>query len=221
MINRGGGLERRQAVRLAVLKYMYDVAVEQKNDPDRTEFDVEYISRDLEHSEQDIASALPYLEGERLVEVTARFIGGNANYKISHRGIKEVEGVYSAPESGTDHFSPQVIQNLTFQGPVGTVQTGSNATAHVTQNIGADLSSMFALIEQLRQQIDDLQEDEQEEAQVNLDMLEAELKNDKEPKKIRVFVKRLAALGRGAAAAVGFGANATTLVTQAQTLGLS
>lgn len=219
MVSREAFTEQ-QEFRLHVLEAMVGKIVSQNNDLDRTVFSPSSVSEDLAARAEDVSSAISYLEREKFVRSITDDAGYETLYKVTHQGIKEIERVHLTPERGTDRFPPQVIQNLNFHSSVGAVQTGPDATAYVTQNTGPDLSLIFALIEQLRQQADELSEDEQEEAQVDLDTLEAELKDRKEPKKIRVLTRRLMALGRGAEAAVGFGANATTLVIQAQALGL-
>lgn len=157
---------QQQKFRLQVLEAMVGKIIAQEKDPDRTFFSPRSVSEDLAAKAEDTSSAMDYLEREKLIRSITDKADYETIYKVTHQGVKEIERVYSAPKQGTDRFSSQVIQN--FYGAVGAVQTGSNATAHVIQNIGADLSSIFALIEQLKQQTNELSDDEQEEAQVNL-----------------------------------------------------
>jgi hypothetical protein len=134
------GVKRRQAQRLAVLKYMYDVAVDQENDTEKVVFDVEGLAEHLPLTPRDLESAISYLENEGFIEYawTRTDTLGPTHfqlfscYRISHQGIVEVEKVYLAPEAGTKAFPSQVV-TLTINGDVGAVQTGPNATANVRQ----------------------------------------------------------------------------------------
>lgn len=209
-------LNRRDEIRLVVLKHTYDETIGKLRDSEGTIFDAPSIAEDVPFTEQEISSALDYLEGKGLVRGGGpQFIGEQRfyrNYNIKHSGINEIEQALRAPGHGTEHFPPPATLNI--YGNVGAVQTGSHATANVTQSIGPDLSSIFTLIEQLKQQTSELSEDDQDEAQIALHELETELRDKKEPTKLRVLCKQLGRLAQGVAVGTSFGANATTLITQ-------
>lgn len=192
-------LERRDELRLTVLKHMYDETVGKNRDPGGTIFDAPNIAEVVPFPEQEVASALEFLEGKGLVNGSGvQFIGERRfprNYNILPSGIDEVEQSLRAPERGTEHFSPSVTQN--FYGHVGAVQTGSNATANVTQNIGVDLPSVFSLVEQLKQNVEELPEAEREDASDSLNALDDELKTSKNPSKIRSIWRGLKSFGQG------------------------
>jgi hypothetical protein len=204
--------ERRQKQRLAVLKHMYNTAAGQGGDLRGAWFEADDIAKELPYSERDIVAALSYLEGKRLVGIVAQDFD-STTYSLTHIGIEEIERSLAAPERGTEHFAPQVTHH--FYGTVGTVQTGSHATANVTQNIGTDLFSVFALIEQLRQQTNELTEGKQDEARDTLDVLEAELKGGRDPKRIRATLRGLASFGQGT---VAFASQVATLTNQVKDL---
>lgn len=205
--------EQKDKQRLAVLKHMYEVAVNQKGNSGRTLFNAKTIADAISLAPSEVDTALTYLGGEGFVTLEARPHDGLTPARISHAGIKEIESVRSKPERGTEHFSPPVTQH--FYGAVGTVQTGSHATANVTQNIGADLASTLVLIGQLKQQADKLPEDEQEEARDTLDVLSAELKGDRDPKRVNATLRGLATFGRGT---VAFASQVATLANQVKDL---
>ena len=156
---------------------MYDETVGKLRDSEGTIFDAPSIAEDVPFTEQEISSALDYLEGKGLVRGGGPQVIGEQrfyrNYNIKHSGINEIEQALRAPGHGTEHFPPPTTLNV--YGNVGAVQTGSHATANVTQNFGPDLSSIFPLIEQLKQQTGELSEDDRDEAQVTLHELEGAL----------------------------------------------
>ena len=206
-------LERKQEQRYAVLKYMYDVAVEERNDPSMS-FHEDRIAEGLNYSTQDIRSALSYLEGKHLVEVVTEFYGGDKDYKLAHPGVEEIEQSLQVPDKATEHFPFQIIQN--FNAPVGAVPTGTHATANVTQNVGADLSDVFSLLEQLKLQVSELPQEQQEDASVTIEVLEDELKlQDKNPKRIRAAFAGLRGMARGT---VTFSSQVATLAQQLKDL---
>lgn len=200
-------LERRQEQRYAVLKHIFD-----RSDLAET-FRAYKIASTLPYPEQEIELALTYLAGEHLADAVETYHGGSRGYKLTHQGIKEVERSLQKPEEPTEHFSLQIIQN--FNAPVGAVQTGPHATANVTQNIGAGLSDVFSLLEQLKLQVSELPQEQQEDASVSIEALEYELKlQDKNPKRIRAAFAGL----RGIKDAVIFSSQVTTLAQQLKDL---
>lgn len=144
-------------------------------------------------------------------------LGSSPNYKIAHLGVKEIERSMQKPEEPTEHFPPQIIQN--FTGPVGAVQTGTHATANVTQDVGADLSDVLSLLEQLKSQIAELPQEQQEDASVSIEALEDELKlQDKNPKRIKAALAGLKGMARGAQGTAAFFSQVATLAQQLKDL---
>ena len=209
------GIERRQEQRYIILKHMYDVAIEEKNDSEGTWFDTGSIAETLPYSEQEIESALVYLKGKGLAQIVTSTFDGDT-YKIAHLGIEEIEQSLQKPNEATEHFPSQIIQN--FNAPVGAVQTGANATANVTQNLGVDFSNVFRLLEQLKPQVSELPPEQQEDALASIEVLEDELKSqDKNPKRIRGLLAGLGGIARGT---VTFASQVTILAQQLKDLGV-
>ena len=209
------GFERRQQQRYAVLKHMYDVAVENRNDPTMPLHE-DRIAEGLDYPKQDVKSALSYLEGKYLIEVVTVFHGGDKDYKLAHRGIEEIERSFQKPEEPTEHFPSQIIQN--FNAPVGAVQTGANNTANVTQNVGADLSNVFNLLEKLKLHATELPPEQQEDALDSIEALEDELNSqDRNPKRVKVFLTGLERIARGT---VTFTSQVAILAQQLKNLGV-
>ena len=195
---------------------MYDVAVEQRNDPEWTYFDSKSIEETLPYSKLEIESSLTYLKGEHLVETAYETLNSGPSYKIAHLGVREIERSMQKPEEPTEHFPAPV--NMYFNAPVGAVQMGSGATADVTQNIGADFSDVLSLMEQLKLHVTELPQEQQEDASVSIEMLEDELKSQsKSPKRIRAAFVGLKGIARGT---VTFAAQVATLAQQLKNLGV-
>lgn len=215
MTNDSESLKRKQEQRYAILRYMYIVEFEEKNnrvDP----FRAHLIALSLPYSEQEIESALTYLAGEHLARVVATYMNGTKSYKLTHQGVKEIESSFQKPEEPTEHFPPQIIQN--FNGPVGAVQTGTHATANVTQNVGADLSAVLSSLEQLKLQVSELPQKQQEDVSVSIEVLEDELKlQDKNPRRIRAALAGLKGVAQGT---VAFSSQVATLAQQLKDLNM-
>lgn len=110
---------------------------------------------------------------------------------LSHKAIVEIEQSIAKPNRDTEHFSSTVIQN--FNAPVGSVQTGSNSTANVTQNFGTQASEVLNLIQELRQSFKSLPPDQREEAIEVTDALEEEVQSSTPRKgRIKAFLNQLA-----------------------------
>ncbi len=210
------GIKRRQEQRYAVLKQMYDIAVEKENNSERTYFNSKSLVEVLPYPEQEIESALTYLKGQHLVEFVFKTWSEPPTYRISHLGIREIERSMQEPAEATKHFSSQIVQN--FHGAVGAVQTGTHTTANVTQNIGADLSDVLNLLEQLKPQVTELPPEQQESALVSIEVLEDELKSqDENPKRIRGLLVGLGGIARGT---VIFASQVAILAQQLKNLGV-
>lgn len=79
-----------------------------------------------------------------------------------------------------------------FNGPVGAVQTGSQSDAFVTQNLGTDTSEVLDLIRELREILQSLPPDQQQEAVEVVDALEEEVQLPTLRKgRIKAFLKQL------------------------------
>lgn len=118
---------------------------------------------------KEIQSIIDYLAGEGLVKSLA---DEGALLSITHRGVVEVEQALLNPKEPTEHFPAQVIQH--FHAAVGSVQTGNQNIANVTQNVSGD-ARLTELLQELRRQITDQSPDRQEEGIELLEGLETEV----------------------------------------------
>jgi len=210
-----GSFERRQQQRYAVLRHMHEVAVEEKNDPTMS-FHEDLIVEGLAYLRQDVRSALNYLEGKHLVKVVIVYDPGTKSYELSHQGIEEIERSFQKPEEPTEHFPAPI--NMYFNAPVGAVQPGSHAVANVNQNIGVNLSDVFDLMEQMKSQVAELPQEQQESASDSVEMLEEELKSQaKSPERVKRSLERLGRMARGT---LTFSSQVATLAQKLKDLNL-
>jgi hypothetical protein len=119
--------------------------------------------------EAELLSAIDYLSGEGLVESLA---DGVPFVRISHQGVVEVEKSITNPREPTEHFLPQVIQY--FYATVGSVQTGEQSVAYVSQNIGNP--EVLQLVEMLRSHLDNGSLESEREGNELVDGLQGEVK---------------------------------------------
>jgi hypothetical protein len=134
-----------------------------------------------------------YLAGEGLVESLA---DEAPLVKISHRGVVEVEQSLTDPKEPTEHFVQQVIQH--FHGSVGSVQTGNQNVAQVTQTAGLD-SQVSELLQTLRRQIVEEFAEHRVEGIELLDGLEAEVNSEtRSESRIKLYLKGLGSFAKGA-----------------------
>lgn len=120
---------------------------------------------------------------------------------LSHKAIIEIEQSITNPNRDTEHFPSTVIQN--FNGPVGSVQTGSHSVAYVTQNFGASASDVMNLIRELRQNLQTLPPDQRQEAIEVVDALEEEVQSPAPRKgRIKAFLGQLGTFTANTASSV-------------------
>lgn len=81
----------------------------------------------LELSEEEMADACNYLEGEGLIEGTQTLRLYPSQVSLTHWGIREVEQSQEHPEEPTEHFPPLVTVTQHFHGDVisSAIQAGS------------------------------------------------------------------------------------------------
>lgn len=168
----------KQKKRYALLTRIYELTDGNENKPLMLE-----PSDDITDAE--LVSIIDYLDGEGLVESLA----DNAPFvRMLHRGVVEMEQSVLNPSTATEHFAVPVIQH--FHGSVGSVLTGDNAVAHVTQNIGDP--QIADLLRQLRQHLIE-DPDQTNESTELLDGLELEVRNPNPSKsRIKLYLKSLA-----------------------------
>lgn len=117
--------------------------------------------------------ALDYFLGEGLLVS----VSDEGAVHLSHRGIVEIEQSITRPDSSTEHFPVQVIQQH-FHGAVGSVQNAPHSTANVTQNVGPNVGEIISLLQELRLKLQGLPPERKEEALQLVDGLEVEAKTE-------------------------------------------
>lgn len=124
-------LEERQTVRLEVLKAMFDETVRVDKNIKDGWFSAAYLAPKLQLNVSSVDAALHYLRREGLIESTGASGRLRRTFRLTHEGLVEIEQAIEHPDQRTRHFTLAVIKH--FHAPVGSVQTGPNATANVEQ----------------------------------------------------------------------------------------
>lgn len=129
--------------------------------------------------------AVQYLRGEGLLKTS------NLVLELTHAGVVEYERSLERPDSPTEHFPVQVIQQ--FNAPVGAVQTGTHATANVVPQVGAGAGEVLELLGQLRRDIEaTLSAEERAEALELVEGIEEEARSEKpRTARVKAFMKGL------------------------------
>lgn len=126
-----------------------------------------------------------YFDAEGFFANAGRMFGEEV-VSLSHAAIVEIERSITHPSLSTEHFSASVVQH--FHASVGTVQTGNNNIANVTQNIGQNFSEILEQLAILKKQFGSLPSEERKEAIEIIDALEVEVKCENPSKgKIKAF----------------------------------
>lgn len=136
--------------------------------------------------ENELSEVSDYLANEGLITQQS---DDGLLVRLEHRRIVEVENSITNPQSPTEHFSVQVIN---FNAPVGSVQTGNQSVANVTQNLGAEISDITTLLKELRQHIVDDTPEKQKEGLELLEGLETEVQSPNQSEsRIKLYLKEL------------------------------
>jgi hypothetical protein len=180
-------IRKRDEQRYSLLRRIYegiDSDIELKFDND----ELKKWGRDVGLSWMETRIAFEWLVEEGLAEHITQ-----ANSGLTHEGRREVEQSLRDPDDGTEHFMPQVINNVTnFYAAVGAVQQGSNNVANVAQQINSPPGEVVKAFSTLRDAIDKLTGEEREGADAALEGLEDEAKAEKpKPGRVRAFASAL------------------------------
>lgn len=168
-------IREKQRKRYLVLHKLWEAAGGREN----VDVDFFEVARQAGLSEDEAHDVYNYFTNEGLFGT--RLVDGGVS--LSHQAIVEIEQSVANPSRGTEHFPSTVIQN--FNAPVGSVQTGPNSVAHVTQNFGAGASDVLNLIRELRQSLQFFPADQRQEVIEVVDALEEEVQSPS-PRKGRV-----------------------------------
>lgn len=130
-------------------------------------------------SDRDFNAAFDYLKAEGLVN--DRYKGGV--FEITQRGIEHVERQIKHPNAG-DESNSSGRHEQHFYGPVGAVQNAPGSRAYVTQNNVASPTELLRLVQELREKVEALPDNQEALEQVN--DLEEEARSEN-PKRSRII----------------------------------
>jgi len=119
-----GDIEKRRAVRLRVMNAIFEASGASED----TTVSGPSLLEDLGLSDQELADACKYLQGEHLIRASNTAWGHASPFfvNITHTGIKEMERSHQAPDKPTPHFPP-LVSVVNVHGPVigSAIQSGS------------------------------------------------------------------------------------------------
>jgi class 3 adenylate cyclase len=115
--------EEKQRQRYQLLSKLYELT----DGSSRRRANVDQLLKEAGINRANFYHVLQYLIDEGLA------LKSNLVVNITHAGIVEFEASQNRPDQPTDHFSSQVIQH--FHGPVGSVQTTTDASSNIGQQI--------------------------------------------------------------------------------------
>lgn len=131
-------------------------------------------------TEIEYRATFDYLKAEGLVVITVS--GGGGHFEITQWGIEYVERKIKNPNAGDERESGRTEQH--FYAPVGAVQNAAHSTAYVTQNNLSGSTELLRLVQELREKVEAL--DNNQEALEQVYDLEEEV-TSANPKKSRVI----------------------------------
>lgn len=138
------------------------------------------IKEELGLPEIEYRAVRDYLTSEGLIVTTV--VGGGGHFEITQWGIDYVESKIKNPNVGDERDSGRTEQH--FYAPVGAVQNAPNSTAYVNQNNLSGSRELPRLVQELREKVEALGDNQQALEQVN--DLEEEVRSAN-PKKSRMI----------------------------------
>lgn len=138
------------------------------------------IKEEMGLSEIEYRAVFNYLEAEGLVVITV--VGGGGHFEITQWGIEYVERRIKNPNAGDERESGRTEQH--FYAPVGAVQNAPRSTAYVNQNNLSGSPELLRLVQELREKVEALGDNQEALEQVN--DLEEEARSAN-PKKSRII----------------------------------
>tara|TARA_R110000751_G_scaffold30291_3_gene77624 strand:- start:1280 stop:1933 length:654 start_codon:yes stop_codon:yes gene_type:complete len=201
-------LKEKQRLRIAYLNKVYELS---SADTDSFVNGAEAAAQiGMENGQEDeIRTIANYLEGEGLLKVATRVMGGfPANVRITHTGIKEIEGAISRPDQPTEHFMP--INILNVETMIGSnIQQGTIGSSQNIELSADFITELKSFVAELKDQQSHLDLAEEEGAEFNSEVatIEAQMVS---PKPKRAILKEcLGSLKRILEGAAGGAAGAT------------
>ncbi|GIF70036.1 hypothetical protein Ais01nite_80710 [Asanoa ishikariensis] len=158
-------------------------------------------------SEDDVAAAIKWLEGEHLVRPHWT-MDGLPSVQITHYGVTEMEEAISDPKTRTEHFVPLVnITNIHGSVYGSQIQQGSPGATQTGTFTFDQRNDVEAFIAAARQLLDNVSADVRTRTGADLDAMDRELKDGNPRAGI------LQALGREVRAALIAAAGSTAVQT--------
>jgi hypothetical protein len=175
-------IDERRAVRLRVMNAIYEAS----GASEHTLVSGAQLMEDLGLSDEDLADACKYLEGEHLIKPRGGMWEHLTPFRlnITHWGIKEMEQSHQAPGEPTQHFPPLSVVYVNGNVIGSAIQSGSPG-AHQEVTFGdLDLSAVSKFLSEYDARSADLgiPSPQAEELAADMDTVRSQLKSPR-PKK--------------------------------------
>lgn len=192
---------KRRAIRLRVMTEIFEAA-----HGNRHEYvQIDPIREKLQLSDEEMADACNYLEGEGLIEALPGLWGRDfpQTVTLTHWGIREVEQSQEHPEEPTEHFPSLVSVTQIFHGDVvgSPIQAGSPGATQTTTIGDLNLDRVRQFVERYEEaeQSLGLEAEEAAEAQADIATIRAQLDSPRpKPEIIRQSLRSVRTILEGA-----------------------
>jgi hypothetical protein len=197
-------LNKRKADRLRVMNELFEAA----SGSERRIINTRAVPTKLGLSDEEMADACRYLEGEGLISPMKGLWGRPfpTNVQLTHWGVREVEESREHPETATEHFPPLITVTHVHGDVVGSVIQAGSPGATQTASVGnLDLELVRDLVDRYEKDEGalDLDASRAKEARAEVRTIRAQLDSPRpKPAIIRESLTSLRAIVGGAASSM-------------------
>lgn len=186
-------ISERDRTRFQFLKVLYEVV----NGNQNALVDMWDIAQRIGIDREEAINVYGYLKSEGLLGPGA--LGGDTS--ISHKGILEIEQAERAPQQSTEHFTPQIINNLHVHGdvynsPIQQGNQGSTQSVNISPQAVPELNSWLKRMEELVPTLDNVDSDAKRAIIRNVSAVQAELGDtNPDPDVLKKGLERIRSFG--------------------------
>jgi hypothetical protein len=184
-------LPKRRANRLRVMTEIFQAAHGNRH----VFVEIDPIRNKLELSDEEMADACNYLEGEGLIEATHTLWNRPfpVQVTLTHWGIREVEQSQEHPEQPTEHFPSLVSVTQIFHGDVigSPIQAGSPSAMQTTAIGDLNLDRIREFLERYEESEPSLGLEAEEAAEVQADIATIRAQLDSPKPKLEIIRQSL------------------------------
>mgnify|MGYP000001706433 CR=1 FL=1 len=194
-------LKKKQQLRVAFLNKVYELS---SGDTEKFINGGEVATEiGLKNGEEDQArTAANYLEGEGLVRIERVRGGFPGHIRITHEGLREIEGALGNPDKPTEHFMPINVLNIGQMIGSNIQQGTTNSTQTITINTDA-LEQIKEFLDELSKSKNELHLKEDEESELSSEVATLNAQSNSPKPKEAILRESLGSIKRILEAATG------------------